>query len=87
MAEDYRACLYVDFPMDDVDWKAGKRVTCPLLPLRGEKSFTHTLYDLNEASAAYATNVLPGVTLPSAHYPMEEAPEETYKTLHGFFAQ
>lgn len=71
--------------MDDADWKAGKRVTCPLLPLWGEKTHTHKLFDINEAWAPYATNVLPAVPLPSAHYPMEEAPEETYAALHGFF--
>ena len=86
MAEDYRACLEVDFPMDDADWKAGKRVTCPLLPLRGQnRSGTHKMFDIDEAWAPYATNLLPSVKLPSAHYPMEEAPEETYKALYDFF--
>ena len=85
MAEDYRACLALDYPMDDADWKAGKRVTCPLLPLRGEIKNTKRSYTLDEAWAPYATNVLPAVRLPSAHYPMEEAPEETYQALHQFF--
>ena len=85
MAEDYRACLALDYPMDDADWKAGKRVTCPLLPLWGEKTHTHKLFNISEAWAPYATNLLPAVKLPSAHYPMEEAPEETYQALHKFF--
>ncbi len=85
VCEDYRACLYVDYPMDDADWKAGKRVTCPLLPLWGEKTHTHTLFNIDEAWAPYATNRLPSVKLPSAHYPMEEAPEALYAALSAFF--
>jgi hypothetical protein len=57
--------------VDDADWRAGKRVTCPLLPPRGEKkSVTHTLFDINEAWAPYAANLLPAVNLPSVHYPI-----------------
>jgi len=86
MAEDYRACLEVDFPMDDADWKAGKRVTCPVLPMRGvARAVTHKLFDINEGWRPYATNLLPAIDLPSAHYPMEEAPEETYRALYDFF--
>ena len=81
-----RACLAVDFPMDDEDWKAGKRVTCPLLPMKGvNRAVTHAMFDIDEACAPYATNLLPSVKLPSAHYPMEAAPEETYTALHDFF--
>jgi haloacetate dehalogenase len=60
-------------------------VTCPLLPLWGEKTHTHKLFNISEAWAPYATNLLPAVKLPSAHYPMEEAPEETYQALYRFF--
>jgi haloacetate dehalogenase len=85
MSEDYRACLSLDYPMDDADWKAGKRVTCPLLGLWGENAHTHKLLSMAEAWPHYATNVVDIVKLPCAHYPMEEAPEETYQALSRFF--
>ena len=85
MAEDYRAALTVDFPMDEADYEAGKRVTCPLLALVGERGQGDKTLRIAEAWPHYATNLVDVVKLPAAHYPMEEAPEETYQALHRFF--
>jgi len=49
------------------------------------RAVTHKLFDINEGWRPYATNLLPAIDLPSAHYPMEEAPEETYQALYDFF--
>ena len=34
----------------------------------------------------YAVNIRGAEALPCGHYLSEEAPEETYRALHGFFA-
>ena len=86
MSEDYRATLTVDFPMDTADWEAGKRVTCPMLVLWAEKSHTHREFDATEAWPHYATNIVRMQKLKCAHYPMEEAPEDTYDELYRFFS-
>jgi len=85
MSEDYRATLSIDFPMDDADWKAGKRITCPVLVLWGKKSHTQREFDIREAWPNYATNIERFQMLPCAHYPMEEAPDLTFQELHDFF--
>jgi haloacetate dehalogenase len=85
MSEDYRATLSIDFPMDDADWNAGKRVTCPTLVMWAEKSHTQREFDPREAWPNYATDIKGFKMLPCAHYPMEEAPDETYDALHRFF--
>jgi haloacetate dehalogenase len=85
MSEDYRATLAIDFPMDSADWEAGKRVTCPVLVLWAEKSHTQREFDARDAWPNYATNIVRMQTLKCAHYPMEEAPEETYNELERFF--
>lgn len=86
MSEDYRATLYVDYPMDKADWEAGKRVTCPTLILWAEKSHTHREFSAREAWPHYATDIRGFQMLKCAHYPMEEAPEETYQALSRFFS-
>ncbi|MBC7779571.1 MAG: alpha/beta hydrolase [Proteobacteria bacterium] len=84
MSEDYRATLSVDFPMDVVDWEAGKRVTCPTLVMWAEKSHTQREFSAVDAWPHYATDIRGFHKLSCAHYPMEEAPEETYKLLADF---
>jgi hypothetical protein len=36
--------------------------------------------------SAYATDLARGVALPCEDYPAEQAPDETYAELRGFFA-
>jgi len=85
MSEDYRATLTVDYPMDKVDWDAGRRVTCPTLIMWAEKSHTQREFSAEEAWPHYATDIRGFHRLACAHYPMEEAPEETYALLAKFF--
>jgi len=85
MSEDYRATLSVDYPMDKVDWEAGRRVTCPTLIMWAEKSHTQREFSAQEAWPHYATDIRGFHKLACAHYPMEEAPEETCALLAKFF--
>jgi haloacetate dehalogenase len=85
MSEDYRATLSVDFPLDTADWEAGRRVTCPMLVMWAEKSHTQREFSAVDAWPHYATDIRGFHKLQCAHYPMEEAPEETYEKLAAFF--
>ena len=85
VCSDYRATLYVDFPMDTADYEAGKKIQCPVLVLWGEKSHTQREFSSREAWPNYASNVVRFQPLPCAHYPMEEAPDLTYEELARFF--
>ena len=39
-----------------------------------------------EGAIDYAADIRNAAALPCGHYLSEEAPEETYRELHGFFA-
>jgi haloacetate dehalogenase len=85
VCEDYRACATIDFEMDKADFEAGRKVRCPTLVLWGEKSHTNKLFDPRETWPQYAENIVRMQALPCGHYPSEQAPEETYAELRGFF--
>ncbi len=85
VCEDYRACATIDFEMDKADFEAGRKVKCPTLVLWGEKSHTNKLYDPRATWPLYAENIVRMQALPCGHYPSEQAPEETYAELRGFF--
>ena len=85
VCEDYRACATIDFEMDKADFEAGRKVRCPTLVLWGEKSHTNKLFDPRETWPKYAENIVRMQALPCGHYPSEQAPEETYAELRGFF--
>ncbi len=85
VCEDYRACATIDFEMDKADFEAGRKVKCPTLVLWGEKSHTNKLYDPRATWPKYADNIVRMQALPCGHYPSEQAPEETYAELRGFF--
>ncbi len=85
VCEDYRACATIDFEMDKADFEAGRKVKCPTLVLWGEKSHTNKMFDPRETWPQYAENIVRMQALPSGHYPSEQAPEETYAELRGFF--
>jgi haloacetate dehalogenase len=75
--EDYRACATCDFEMDDADFKAGRKVGCPLLVVWGTRSHTGGVYgDLLPIWRAYADDV-GGGPIACGHYVPEEAPAET----------
>jgi haloacetate dehalogenase len=83
--EDYRAAASIDLAHDDADVAAGRKVTCPLLALWGEKGVVHRLFEPLEDWRAVADDVR-GRALPSGHYLAEEAPEDTLRELSFFLA-
>jgi haloacetate dehalogenase len=87
VCEDYRAGATIDYEMDAKDFEEGRRITCPVLVIVGGRSHTARLYGYEQAWSAYGTNLARRVALPCGHYPAEQAPDETYAELRGFFAR
>jgi haloacetate dehalogenase len=85
MCEDYRATAGVDLAMDTADLAAGRRIETPLLVLWGATGAVGRLQKPAEVWKDYAVNIRGAEALPCGHYLSEEAPEETYRALHGFF--
>ncbi len=81
--EDYRAAASIDLEHDEAD--LGRRLTCPLLALWGEKGAMHPLYDVLACWRERAQAVA-GRALACGHYLPEEAPEETVAALSRFFS-
>jgi haloacetate dehalogenase len=86
VCEDYRAAATLDLEMDSADFAAGRKVACPVLVLWGELSHTGRHYRPAEVWPRYCSNIVRMQSLPCGHYPSEQAPEETYRELRGFFA-
>jgi haloacetate dehalogenase len=83
--EDYRACPTCDFDMDDADFRAGRKVECPLLVVWGAKSHTGTVHgDVLAVWRDYAANASGG-PIDCGHYVPEEAPEETLRYFLAHF--
>ncbi len=83
--EDYRAAASIDLAHDDADVAAGRKVTCPLLVLWGEKGVVHRCFKPVDDWRTVAVDVR-GRALPSGHYLAEEVPEATLDELTSFFA-
>ena len=86
MCEDYRATAGVDLAMDTADFAAGRRIETPLLLLWGATGAVGRQNQPAEVWKNYAVNMRGAEALPCGHYLSEEAPEETYGALHGFFS-
>jgi haloacetate dehalogenase len=86
MCEDYRATAGVDLAMDTADFAAGRRIETPLLVLWGATGAVGRLQKPAEVWKSYAADIRGAEALPCGHYLSEEAPEETHRALHGFFA-
>jgi haloacetate dehalogenase len=84
--EDYRAAASIDLEHDAADIAAGRKLTCPLLALWGEKGVVHRLFDPLRDWAAVATDVR-GRSLPAGHFLAEEVPDETLAEMQAFFAK
>jgi haloacetate dehalogenase len=82
--EDYRAAASIDLEHDDADVAAGRRVTCPLLVLWGDKGVVNRMFDPVRDWDAVAEDVR-GRALPTGHFLAEEAPDETLRELRAFF--
>ncbi|MGB3634487.1 MAG: alpha/beta hydrolase [Rubrobacteraceae bacterium] len=80
--EDYRASAEIDLAHDEQD--LGRKLSCPLLVLWGEKGFVGKKYYVIATWEEKADDVR-GSSLPSGHFLPEEAPEETLKELREFF--
>jgi haloacetate dehalogenase len=87
ICEDYRAGASIDLEMDDEDFKAGRKIDCPLLLLWGATGGVGRNQNSMEIWPRYASDIRAGKALPSGHYVNEEAPEETYAELRAFFRE
>jgi haloacetate dehalogenase len=70
--------------MDTVDYEAGRKITCPVLVLWGDKSHVEQHFRPREAWPQYAANIVAMRAVPSGHYPQEQAPWETLDELERF---
>ena len=82
--EDYRAAATIDLEHDAAD--ADARVECPLLALWGTKGVVNRMFDPVRDWGGAANDVR-GKALVSGHFLAEEAPDETFAELHGFFGR
>lgn len=74
ICEDYRASAGIDLDHDREDVDAGRRLSCPLLVLWGERGTVGRCFSPLAEWESVATDVA-GVSLPSGHYIPEEVPE------------
>jgi haloacetate dehalogenase len=86
ICEDYRATVTIDMPMDEADFKAGRKIDCPVLLLWGATGGVSRNQDSPQIWRRYASDIRGAKALPCGHYLSEEAPEETYAELRAFFA-
>src|SRR3954470_24565105 len=86
ICEDYRATFGVDLDMNEADFKAGRKIECPVLLLWGASGGVGRHHDSMAIWPLYAADIRGGKALPCGHYLSEEAPEETYRELRDFFA-
>jgi len=80
--EDYRAAAGIDLEHDAAD--ADARIECPLLALWGTMGVVNRMFDPVRDWGGAANDVR-GKALASGHFLAEEAPDETFAALHGFF--
>jgi haloacetate dehalogenase len=72
--------------MDNADYEAGRRVTCPVHVLWGRMSHTQAVFDdVLPVWGNYVTGPLSGRAVRSGHYLAEHAPEEVLSELQPFF--
>ena len=81
--EDYRAAASIDLDHDDADRDEGRKITCPLLALWGDRGAMGRLYDVANVWREYARDVRGG-PIDAGHFLAEERPEETARELANF---
>lgn len=79
--EDYRAAASIDLEHD----ADGRRVSCPLLVLWGERGIVHRFFHPLDDWGAIAGDVR-GRAMPAGHYLAEEVPDELLQETRAFFA-
>lgn len=81
--DEYRAGASIDLDHDRAD--RGRKISMPLLILWGQRSGQGSGYDMLAVWRDHAEDVR-GHGISSGHFIPEEAPDEVYRALHGFFA-
>jgi haloacetate dehalogenase len=84
ICEEYRAASTLDFRHDEED-RGNRRIGCPVLALWSKHSAFVGWYDVLAVWRDWADDVR-GRALDCGHFLAEEAPDETYRELRGFFA-
>src|SRR5215468_6145061 len=79
ICEDYRAAATIDLEMDEADFRAGRKILCPVLLLWGATGGGGRNHDSMRIWPLYAADIKGGKALPCGHYLTDEAPEETYR--------
>jgi len=82
--EDYRAAATYDFALDEAD-RGRRKIAAPVLVLWGERGSLPAWYDVLGVWRDWADDVR-GSAVPSGHFMAEEAPDDTYTALRGFFS-
>ncbi|MBI5275121.1 MAG: alpha/beta hydrolase [Burkholderiales bacterium] len=85
VCEDYRAAATIDLAMDTADFEAGRQVECPVVVLWGTRSHTAQHHDPRAEWPRYCADIVGMHALDCGHYPVEQAPDETYRLLADFF--
>jgi haloacetate dehalogenase len=80
--EDYRAGASIDLEHHAAD--GGRKISCPVLLLWGEKGLVGYKQDPVAIWREYASDVR-GHSVPNGHFLPEESPRETLAALLGFF--
>jgi haloacetate dehalogenase len=83
ICEDYRAGATIDFELDEAD-RGRRKIACPVLAIWGTRGPVHAQYDALAIWQEWADDVR-GRAIESGHFLAEEAPDETYEELRGFF--
>jgi haloacetate dehalogenase len=83
MCEDYRASASIDLTFDNADFKAGKKIQCPILSLWAANGAMGKLYDVLSIWKEEGVNVT-GKGLPGNHSLQESAPKETLEEIRRF---
>ena len=83
--EDYRAAATYDFKLDEAD-RGRRKIGCPVLVLWAARGSLPRWYDVLAVWRDWADD-LRGGPIQGGHFFPEEAPDETYAALHGFFAE
>jgi haloacetate dehalogenase len=83
MCEDYRASASIDLTLDNADFKAGKKIQCPVLTLWAANGAMGKQFDVLSIWKEEGVNVT-GKGLPGNHSLQESAPKETLEEIRKF---